>query len=797
MLINKKKQLDKYDKRTAKELKNNNKSIQDTIPFIAVSENGIIESDKGIFSTTLTFDDINYQIARQDDQENIFLQYCKVLNYFDSHSDVQITINNKHINMGSFRKSIELNLKNDLLDEYREEYNDMLQYQVLEGKNNIKKDMYITVSGEAKNFEEARMKFSKTQGEMQSNLKRMGSKSNVLNLNERLEVLHDFFRSGEEGGLKFSNKKIRENGLDVKNAIAPDNFKFHKNYFTMGEKFGRALYLKDLPRFLSDKFISELMEINKNMMLSIHIKPVEPDKALKLIQKQITGMEGNKIEYQKRSLKNGYLEPFIPYDLKSSLEEANELLDDVTNKNQKVFLVSVTLLHLANSKEELDDDTEVLKNISSKNICKLATLNYQQEKGLKSVLPLGINHLKIDRTLTTESTAVLMPFSSQELIQKDGMYYGKNATSRNLLMFNRKTLKNPNGFILGTPGSGKSFSAKREMTNVLLNTDDDVIIIDPEREYTSLAQGFGGEIIHISAGSKNFINPLDLNADYADEDDPMLLKSEFLLSLCECLVGGREGLAPGEKTIIDRCCKKTYADYLNSNFDESKIPTLKDFQQVLENQNEPEAQGLALDLEIYTKGSLSIFANKTNVNINNRFIVYDTKDLGKQLKTMGMLIVLDAIWNRITANRAKGKRTWLYMDEIYLLFSNEYSAQYLFELYKRARKWGAIPTGITQNIEDLLKSDLARSMLSNSDFLLMLNQAPSDREELAHLLNISDTQLSYITSSDEGEGLLFSGNSIIPFVDKFPTDTKLYEMMTTKVDEIKSNKVKESLKEGA
>lgn len=792
-----KKKLDKYDKKIIRELNKFPNTIQDTIPYLAGNIDGIIESKRGVFSTTLEFEDINYQIARQDDQENIFLQYCKVLNYFDSHSDIEITINNTHINMGSFRKSIELGLKNDGLDLYREEYNNMLQYQVLEGKNNIKKDMYITISGEAKSFEEARMKFSKAQGEMQSNLKRMGSKSNVLDLNKRLEVLHDFFRTGEEGSFKFDDKKIKRNGLETKNLIAPDSIRFHKNYFTMGNKFGRALYLKDLPSFLSDKFISELMEINKNMMLSIHIKPVEPDKALRLIQKQITGMEGNKIEYEKRSLKNGYLEPFIPYELKNSLAEANELLDDVTNKNQKVFLVSVILVHLADSKEELNDDTEILKNTASKNICKLGVLNYQQEQGLKSVLPLGVNYLKIDRTLTTESTAVLMPFSSQELIQRDGMYYGKNATSRNLLMFNRKSLKNPNGFLLGTPGSGKSFSAKREMVNVLLNTDDDVLIIDPEREYTSLAEGFYGEIIHISAGSKNFINPLDLNADYADEDDPMLLKSEFLLSLCECLIGGREGLAAGEKTIIDRCCKKTYAKYLNSDFDKNKIPTLKDFQDVLENQNEPEAQELALALEIYTKGSLSIFANKTNVDTDSRFIVYDIKDLGKQLKTMGMLIVLDAVWNRITTNRARGRRTWIYMDEIYLLFSNEYSAQYLFELYKRARKWGAIPTGITQNVEDLLKSDLARSMLSNSDFLLMLNQASSDREELAHLLNISDTQLSYITSSDEGEGLLFSGNSIIPFVDKFPKDTQLYKMMTTKVDEINRDKREKNIKEGA
>ena len=418
-----------------------------------------------------------------------------------------------------------------------------------------------------------------------------------------------------------------------------------------------------------------------------------------------------------------------------------------------------------------------------KNNCKMGYLDYLQEKAMNSTMPVGKNSIEIQRTLTTASTGIFVPFTAQELFQEGGMYYGLNALSRNLIFFNRKTLKNPNGFILGTPGSGKSFSAIREIVNVLLSTEDEVLIIDPEREYAQLAKGFGGEIIHISAGSKAHINPLDITMDYADDDNPLLLKSEFVLSLCELLIGGRNGMTAAQKTVIDRACKMTYQPYF-SNPNKNPVPTLKDFYKILKEQPENEAVSIALSLELYIEGSLSVFANPTNIDTNNRFIVFDIRDLGKQLKTMGILIVLDQIWNRITQNRALGKRTWIYIDEIYLLFQNEYSANYLFELYKRARKWGAIPTGITQNVEDLLVSDLARRMLSNTDFVMMLNQATSDRVELAALFNISNQQVSYVTNSQEGQGLLFAGNAMIPFIDKFPTDTDLYAMMTTKIEEV-------------
>lgn len=761
------------------------KTTQQSIPYSMAFEDGILFHGGKRYSKSFQFKDINYQVAKQEDQEEVFAKYCEFLNFFDNSVDLQITITNKNFNKDDFEDKLIIKGKNDELETFRTEYNTMLKKKIIGGKNEIKKDKFITVSIEGNSIDEARNTFLRIESETHNVFKRMGSSIVGLDLNQRLELLHDIYRVGQEGHFRYDPTEHKRKGLITKDLVAPDSFTFKRDHMIVGDKYARAIYVKDLPTFLNDKLLSEISDFSFNLVLTMNIKSVDSVKALRIVKKQITGMEANKIEYQKRSLKNGYLEAFIPHELKHSLDEAKELLDDLINKNQKMFLTNILIVHFADSLDALNKDGKEIMNIASKFLCQIGTLHYQQEDALNSVIPFGLNLIKASRTLTTESTAIFMPFTNQELFQENGMYYGLNAVSRNLIMFNRLSLKNPNGFILGTPGSGKSFAAKREMVNVLLNTDDDVIIIDPEREYTRLVSNFKGEVIHISAGSKNFINPLDMTMDYADDDDPLLLKSDFILSLCEVIVGGRYGLSPREKSIIDRCLKLTYHNYLQT-FNQEDVPTLYDFYEQLKAQDDDEANQLAIALELYVKGNLSVFSNKTNININNRFVCFDIKDLGKQLKTMGMLIVLDQVWNRITLNRSKGKRTWIYMDEIYLLFANEYSANFLFELYKRARKWGGVPTGITQNVEDLLKSELARRMLSNSDFLMMLNQAPSDRNELADLLNISDTQLSYVTNSDSGQGLLFVGNAIVPFKDEFPRNTKLYKMMTTKVEEVTS-----------
>ncbi|MCJ8010147.1 ATP-binding protein [Paenibacillus sp. KQZ6P-2] len=759
------------------------KTTQQTIPYSLSFEDGILQHGTNRYSKSFQFKDINYQVGKQEDQEEIFAKYCEFLNFFDNTIDLQITIVNKNFNKEDFEEKLLIKPKADHLEPHRLEYNSMLKKQIVGGKNEIKKEKFITVSIEASTIQEARNTFLRMENEFQSMFKRMGSSVTGLELNQRLELLHDIYRMGQEGDFRYDPIEHKRKGLITKDLISPDAFTFKRDYMIIGDKYAKAIYIKDLPTFINDKLLSEITDFGFNIMLTMNIKSVDSYKALRIVKKQITGMEANKIEYQKRSLKNGYLEAFIPHELRHSLDEAKELLDDLINKNQKMFLVNIILIHFADNLETLNKDGKEIAAIANKFLCQLGTLHYQMEDALNSCLPYGLNLIKASRTLTTESTAIFIPFTNQELFQEGGMYYGVNAVSRNIIMFNRLSLKNPNGFILGTPGSGKSFAAKREMMNVLLNTDDDVIIIDPEREYTRLVSNFNGEVIHISAGSKNYINPLDMSMDYADEDDPLLLKSDFILSLCEVILGGKYGLSPREKSIIDRCLKITYKEYLKT-FDPKDIPTLVDFYVELMDQKEDEAHQIATALELYVEGNLSVFSNKTNININNRFVCFDIKDLGKQLKTMGMLIVLDQVWNRVTINRNRGKRTWIYLDEIYLLFANEYSANFLFELYKRARKWGGVPTGITQNVEDLLKSELARRMLSNSDFLMMLNQAPSDRNELAELLNISDTQISYVTNSDCGQGLLFVGNAIIPFKDSFPKKTNLYRCMTTKVDEV-------------
>lgn len=760
-------------------------NVIDTIPYIAVDLDGVIEVEKGLFSTSIKFADINYQIAKKEDQKRIFLKYCDVLNYFNASNNVQITLQNRKISDEEFTEEYEMQYKNDEYDRFRKELNNRIVSQDTSNNSNIEKCNYVTVSIYAKDMKEAKNQFTRLQNEVRNNLKRVGSRSDVMNLEERLKTLHDVFVPDEKNEFIFNKEYVKKSGVGTKPLIAPDSFDFRTNYFKMGDKYARALFLKTkMPNHLDDRMISEFMTLNKDIILSIHIKPIDTDIAIEKIQNKITSLESNRIARERKSATKGGYNAYIPYDLKTSLEGANELLEDVTENDQKAFLVTLVIVHMADTKDELEEDTKSLAGIASKYLCKLGKLNIQQEEGLKSVLPLGKNYLDIDRLLTTESLAAYMPFNCEELMHSGGMYYGKNAVSGKLITVNRKLLKNGNGFILGTPGGGKSFKGKEEMEDVFLNSDDDLIVIDPDGEYTAVGEAFNAEIIKISANSDNHLNLLDLTEHYADSDegteDPITLKSDFILGICDTIMNG---LSPTETAQVDRILRKLYAPFVNSDYDKSKIPTLKEFQTALA-QN-PVTKEIADALEIYTNGSLSVFAHPTNVKTNNRFTIYNTKGLGKKLKKIGLTVVLDAVWNRITDNRSKGKNTWIWIDEFYLLFDDEYTTQYFKELYKRARKWGGIPTGITQNVSDILKSPDATTMISNSEFVVMLNQASSDRESLAELLGISEAQMSYITGANEGEGLLYTGKSIVPFVDNFPKDTELYSIMTTKLDEVK------------
>lgn len=758
------------------------KNTQSSICYERMIEDGICYLGNGSYSRTFKFSDINYQTACRDEQIDVFSRYCEFLNSFDSEIQIQMTVFNRHIDPEDFKNGMLIPLREDQYNAYRTEFNMMLADKAMKGQNSIIREKYITLTTQSDSYESAVMQFSRLEVDIMGRLKSLGCEVYPLNGLERLELIQRILKPTEK--FTFSYDYLLESNLTTKDFIAPHSLNFSdKNYVEIDNYYNQTIGIIELPTDLSDRLITDLTDLSGHITVSLHMTSVEKDKALAIVKNKLVLMEQQKVTEHKKALKNGYDPDMIPYELKYSITEATNLLEDLREKNQKMLKVTILINLSAPTFDELEQLLLQIRTVANRHSCKLINLSYLQDNALNSVLPVGVNLLELKRTLTTSSTGIFIPFTTQELFQEHGSYYGLNAISRNLIFFDRKTLKNANGFILGTPGSGKSFTAKEEIVKTLLTTEDDVIAIDPEREYTPIANLMKGEVVHISAGSKNYINPFDITLDYSDEDNPLLLKSEFILSLFEVLIGGREGLSATEKGLIDRAVKLTYAKYF-ANPNKHEVPTLKDFYKILTEQPEAEAKQLALSMEIFVDGSLSVFSNQTNINLDNRFIVFDIKDLGKQLKTMGMLIVLDQIWNRITKNRAIGRRTWIYIDEIYILFQNDYSANYLFELYKRARKWGAIPTGITQNVEDLLLSDVARNMLSNSEFTILLNQASSDREKLAELLNLSPQQLSYVTNVDHGHGLLRAGGNIIPFIDDFPKNTELYRVMTTKIEEV-------------
>ena len=752
------------------------KSVQDTIPIHRLWPDGVFQFGSK-FSKTIRFSDINYAIASKEDKTAMFLNYSELLNALDTGSTTKFTINNKRLNRQNFEKEILLPRRDDYLDGYRAEYNAMFTDKVTDSSNSVIQERYITMSVHRKNIGEARSFFDRVTADITTRLSHLDSHSEELDAVERLRILHDFYRTGEETEYRMDLQDCMKKGHSFKDAICPDSLEVKKDHFVMGKKFGRVLFLKEYASYIKDSMINELTTLNRSLMLSIDVIPVPTDEAVKEMQNRLLGVETNVANWQRRQNSNNNFSAVVPYDMEQQRKETREMLDDLTTRDQRMMFAVVTLVHLADSKEELDSDTETLQSIARKHLCQLSVLNWQQADGLVTALPLGLRRIDALRTLTTEALAVLMPFKAQEIRDQGGVYYGQNVINKNLIIANRKELLNGNGFVLGVSGSGKSFAAKREIVNLALSTKDDIIVIDPESEYQPLIEGLGGEVINISAASKNHINAMDMEQGYGDGENPVVLKSEFLLSLCEQLVGSGK-LSAKEKSIIDRCTAQCYHEYIRGGYKEPP-PTLQDFYAELLRQPEPEARDVALAIELFTEGSLNTFAKPTNVDTDARILCYDIRDLGKQLLPVGMLVVLDSVFNRVIRNRRLGKNTWVYIDEIYILFQHEYSANFLFTLWKRVRKYGACCTGLTQNIEDLLQSHTARTMLANSEFLVMLNQAATDRVELARLLNISDNQLSYITNVDFGRGLIKCGSAIVPFLDNFPKN-RLYRLMTTR-----------------
>ena len=769
----------------AKRQDKKHKSAQDSIPFERMFPDGICRVTEHYYTKAVQFQDINYQLSQNDDKTAIFDGWCDFLNYFDASVRFQLSFVNMSANKETYGRQITIPLRGDVDDSIRAEYTQMLRDQLAKGNNGLMKTKYLTFGIEADGLKSAKPRLDRIETYILNNFKRLGVAAEPLNGKQRLRLIHDIFHMDEPQPFYFSWDWLAPTGLSVKDFIAPSSFEFKTgNCFGMGRKVGAVSFLQILAPELNDRMLADFLDMESSLVVSMHVQSIDQVKAIKTVKRKITDLDRMKMEEQKKAVRAGYDMDILPSDLATYGSEAKKLLQDLQSRNERMFLLTFTVVNVADTKQQLDNNIFQASSIAQKYNCALTRLDFRQEEGLMSALPLGLNQIEVQRGLTTSSVAIFVPFTTQELFQngKEALYCGINALSNNLIMVDRKLLKNPNGLILGTPGSGKSFSAKREIANVYLVTDDDIIICDPEAEYGPLVERLHGQVIKISPTSTQYINPMDLNLNYSDDENTLSLKSDFILSLCELIVGGKDGLQPVEKTIIDRCVRLVYRNYLNDPRPEN-MPILEDLYDELRRQDEKEAQYIATALEIYVTGSLNVFNHRTNVNINSRIVAYDIKELGKQLKKIGMLIVQDQVWNRVTINREAHKSTRYYIDEFHLLLKEEQTAAYSVEIWKRFRKWGGIPTGITQNVKDLLASREVENIFENSDYIYMLNQAAGDRQILARQLNISPHQLSYVTHSGEGEGLLFYGSVILPFVDRFPKDTELYRIMTTKLSE--------------
>ena len=759
-------------------------TAQQSIPYLRMFRDGLCQVTETFYSKTIQFYDINYQLALTEDKTMIFENYCDFLNYFDPSVSVQLSFLNQQVDAAEYEKTIDIPAHDDSFNEIRDEYRAMLQSQLAKGNNGMVKTKYITFGIEAEDLKAARDGLKRIEKEVLKKFKAIGARAHTLSGTERLEIIYHMFNPDRSEPFRFSYEMLAETGLCTKDFVAPTSFTFSKREsFLMGQTVGRMSFLQILAPELPDQILAYILDIDSSVVLTLFIRSVEQSEAIKILKRKISDIDKMKIEEQKRAVRSGYDMDLIPNDLTTYGLDAKSMLEGMQGRNERMFLLTVLVMNTGQKKRQMEDGFKEIKSITQEKNCTLRMLDYQQEAALMSSLPLGINRIRIQRRLTTSSTAVFIPFTTQELFQDgEALYYGLNAISNNMIMVDRKRLKNPNGLILGTPGSGKSFAAKREILNCFLVTNDDIIICDPESEYSPLVTALHGQVVKVSSSSSHYINPMDINLNYSEEDNPISLKSDFILSLCELIVGGKNGLEPVEKTIVDRCVRLVYQEYLADPVPE-KMPVLEDLYNLLRNQRELEAQRMATALEIYVTGSLNIFNHRTNVELDNRIVCFDIKELGKQLKKLGMLIVEDQVWNRVTLNRERRKFTRYYVDEFHLLLKEEQTAIYSVEIWKRFRKWRGIPTAITQNVKDLLASREIENIFENSDFIYMLNQAAGDREILAKQLSISREQLNHVKQSGEGEGLLFYGNVIIPFADHFPKNN-IYKLLTTKPQDI-------------
>lgn len=752
------------------------RKVQDLIPIDCIWKDGIFRSGNK-YSKVYRFSDINYQVASLDDKKQMFFDYSAILNSLDSSATTKITINNHRMNRWDFEETVLMSMCGDDRDGYRQEYNNMLLDKTI-GSNSTMQEKYITVSVVKKNIQEARLYFSRIGPELTSRFAILGSRCTEVTTPERLRILHNFYRPGESDQFHFDLTNSMRHGHDFRDYICPDHVEKHGDFLNIGGRYARVLYLKSLATFIKDDMIDELTRLDNDMMLSIDILPIPTDEAVREVENRLLGVETNITNWQRRQNKNNNFSAVIPYDMELQRKEAKEYLDDLSTRDQRMMLAVITMVITADSKEELENETEALKSIAQNRMCQIATLTYQQMDGLKTVLPVGVRKINAFRTLTTESLAVFMPFKVQEIQDKGGLYYGQNSISNNLILCNKANLLNQSSIILGVPGAGKSFLTKQQIVNLLLSTEDDLLICDPENEYGPLVKALCPDtsVISLEAGGKDRLNAMYMVDGYG-ESDPIVVKSQFIMSLVEQI--DKNGVGPQQKSIIDRCVAATHKESAEKGFP----ATLSSLRLKLLEQPEQQAKDIALALELFTTGSLDIFGHESNVDLNKRVTVFNIRGLGPQLKPTGLLVITDTMLNRVALNWKRGKRTHVFIDEFHVVFENEFSAAFFNSAWRQFRKRNAYPTAITQNVEYLLDSVQASTMLSNSEFIVMLNQAPSDREKLGKLLNISAEQMSYITNAEAGSGLLKYGAALVPFINRFPTNTKLYELMTTKPGE--------------
>ena len=759
-------------------------TAQQTIPYLAMYPDGICKITEKKYSKSIAYDDINYQLAQADDKTAIFENWCDFLNYFDATVSVQLSFINRGTRSGGAKEVVAIPAQNDAFNSIRTEYADMLKHQLAKGNNGFVKSKYITFSVEADNLNAAKARLARIETDILNNFKVLGAAARPMTGYERLEALHSVFHPEGEP-FRFSWDWLTPSGLTTKDFIAPSSFRFGEGrYFRMGRKIGAVSFLEILAPELNDRMLADILDLETGIVVNLHIKSIDQTEAIKTIKRKITDLDKMKIEEQKKAVRSGYDMDIIPSDLAMFGGEAKNLLQDLQSRNERMFNMTFLMLHLAPTKQKLEIAVSQSASVAQTHNCILTRLDFQQEDGLMSSLPLGLNRIRIERSLTTSALAVFVPFVTQELFMGgDAMYYGLNALSGNMILLDRKQSRCPNGLVFGTPGSGKSMSCKREITYVMLTTKDNVIICDPEDEYSPLVNRLGGQVIRLSPNSRDYVNPLDINLNYSEEENPLALKSDFVLSFCELIMGSKTGLEAIEKTVIDRAVQKIYQPYFADPRPEN-MPILSDLMAALTAQHIPEADRVAQALDLYVNGSLNFFNHRTTVDIRNRLVCFDIKGLGKNLKKPGMLIVQDAVWNTVTVNRSIGRATWYFVDEFHLLLKEEQTAAYSAEIWKRFRKWGGVPTGATQNPKDLLHSPEIENILENSDFIYLLNLSAGDRKLMTERLNISAEQLAYVTNADPGSGLLFFQNVILPFKDEFPKTTELYRLLTTKPSEV-------------